>query len=122
MPWIYQQSSGKLSRNGRVVATGYAGKGPGKNNPGMESTPDVGPLPKGKYTIIGHPFTHSHTGAFSIRLQPAYGNIMYGRAGFLIHGESARHPGMASNGCIIMPLNIRQSIWSSGDREVEVIR
>lgn len=122
MTWIYQQSTGFLTQNGRRVAQGYAGKGPGKNNSGMESTPNIGPLPKGKYTIIGHPFTHPHTGQYSIRLQPHPGNSMYGRSGFLIHGDSSKHPGSASNGCIILPMHMRQQIWASGDKEMEVIR
>ncbi|MGK3131451.1 tlde1 domain-containing protein [Pantoea sp. C8B4] len=57
-----------------------------------------------------------------MRLQPAPSNVMYGRAGFLIHGDSVAHPGGASNGCIVMPLNIRHKIWSSGDRQVEVVQ
>ncbi|HAU5567044.1 TPA: DUF2778 domain-containing protein [Serratia fonticola] len=122
MSWVFQQSTGQLSRNGVLVATGYAGLGAGKNNPGMQSTPDTGPLPRGKYTITGHPFHHPHTGNYSMRLQPAPSNVMYGRAGFLIHGDSVAHPGGASNGCIVMPLNIRHKIWSSGDRQVEVVQ
>lgn len=122
MSWIFQQSTGRLSRNGKLVATGYAGKDSGKNNPAMQFTPDTGPLPRGRYTITGHPFHHPHTGNYSMRLQPASTNVMFGRAGFLIHGDSAAHPGSASNGCIVMPLNIRQAIWASGDRQVEVIQ
>ncbi|MBP2168297.1 hypothetical protein J2125_001489 [Erwinia toletana] len=121
MTWIFQQSTGRLSRDGKLIATGYAGKDGGKNNPELQATADTGPLPRGKYTIIGHPFHHPHTGNYSMRLQPDPSNIMYGRAGFLIHGDSAAHPGSASNGCIVMPLNIRHTIWSSGDRRVEVV-
>jgi len=65
---------------------------------------------------------HPHTGAYSIRLHPAQGNVMFGRARFLIHGDSAKHPGKASDGCIIMPLFIRHEIWASGDKQVEVIK
>lgn len=36
--------------------------------------------------------------------------------------RSARHPGEASNGCIVMPLNARQQIRGSGDHEVAVIQ
>lgn len=68
MSWIYEQSTGNLSRSHRLVARGYAGKGSGKNNPEMEGQQNVGPLPKGKYTITGQPLTHPHTGKYSIRL------------------------------------------------------
>ncbi|WP_312044275.1 tlde1 domain-containing protein [Erwinia sp.] len=122
MTWVFQQSTGDLTRNGHLVAKGYAGKGPGKFNPNMEGTPNIGPLPKGKYSIIGHPFHHPHTGNYSIRLQPDPKNNMFGRAGFLIHGDSMKHPGMASNGCIVLPGPIRQLIWNSGDKSVEVVR
>lgn len=122
MTWVFQQSTGKLKRDGNFVYQGYAGKGDGKVNPNMESVPNIGPLPKGKYTIIGHPFRHPHTGSYSIRLQPDSHNKMFGRSGFLIHGDSKKHPGEASNGCIIMPLLIRQKIWTSGDRNLEVVK
>jgi len=122
MAWIYQQSTGQLSHNGRLVTQGYAGNKSGYNNPDMQDTPDVGPLPRGIYTITGSPFHHPHTGAYSIRLQPSRDNQMYGRAGFLIHGDSIKDPGNASNGCIILRLNVRKEIWTSGDRQLEVIR
>ncbi|MCL5501601.1 Protein of unknown function [Phytobacter palmae] len=122
MTWVYEQSTGNLSHNGSYVAKGYAGKGAGKNNAQMEGTPDTGPLPRGKYSITGHPFHHPHTGAYSLRLHPSPENTMYGRSGFLIHGDSVKHPGTASNGCIILPLFIRQKIWSSGDKSLEVIK
>ncbi|EPR9081487.1 hypothetical protein ACU9CW_002015 [Cronobacter dublinensis] len=61
MTWIYHQSSGKLFRNGKLMGTGYAGKDAGKNAPNLQGTADIGPLPRGKYTI-GAPFHHPHTG------------------------------------------------------------
>ncbi|WP_241645188.1 tlde1 domain-containing protein [Rosenbergiella metrosideri] len=121
MTWIFEQSTGKLSKNGHFIIKGYSGKGPGKFNPDMEKKPNIRPLPRGKYQIIGRPFHHSHTGAYSIRLQPDPTNNVYGRAGFLIHGDSSKHPGEASNGCIILPLNVRQKIWDSGDKQIEVV-
>jgi hypothetical protein len=118
---FFQQSTGNSSRNGRFIVKGYAGKGPGKFNPNMEGTPDVGPLPRAEYVITWHPFHHPHTGGCSIRLQLDPKNNMFDRSGFLIHGDSVKHPGQASNGCIILPLPVRQQIWSSGDNQVEVV-
>jgi len=57
-----------------------------------------------------------------MRLTPDPSNIMYGRAGFLIHGDSTAHFGRASDGCIVMPINVRHTIWASGDRQVEVVQ
>ncbi len=122
MTWFFQQSTGILTKDGRFIYEGYAGKANGKNNPDMENIRNFGPIPKGRYTIIGHPFHHPHTGSYSLRLQPDEHNRMYGRAGFLIYGDSKRHLGEASNGCIIMPLSVRQKIWNSMDRYLEVIR
>ena len=51
MPWSYNQSSGKISLDGKVIGTGYSGNGPGLNNPAMQNDPDVGPIPVGTYTI-----------------------------------------------------------------------
>ena len=48
-------------------------------------------------------------------------NTLCGRSGFLIHGDSTRHPGEASNGCIIVGPKHRKAIWESNDKEVVVI-
>jgi RHS repeat-associated protein len=53
----YSQSTGHLkcvdAETGNVVAdtTGYAGNGPGKNNPDMNGANNVGPLPRGSYMM-----------------------------------------------------------------------
>jgi hypothetical protein len=46
---------------------------------------------------------------------------MFGRTGFLIHGDSLQHPGRASNGCIILPRPIRDRIAASGDDQLTVV-
>jgi len=45
----------------------------------------------------------------------------FGRDGFLIHGDSVRHPGDASEGCIILPRRFRERIWTSEDTDLEVV-
>lgn len=40
---------------------------------------------------------------------------------FRIHGDSIRAPGTASHGCIILPRAIRDRIWASGDRALQVV-
>lgn len=64
MTWVYHQSDGLLTKDGISISYGYAGKGKGKFKTNMESVPNTGPLPRGRYTIIGHPFHHPHTGAY----------------------------------------------------------
>jgi hypothetical protein len=47
-------------------------------------------------------------------------NNMCGRDGFMIHGDSAKHPGEASDGCIIVDLPGRKAIAASGDHSLTV--
>jgi RHS repeat-associated protein len=55
--WQYSQSTGQLTyvddQTGAhtPIGSGYAGNGPGLNNPNMQNVPDIGPLPQGTYTI-----------------------------------------------------------------------
>lgn len=44
-----------------------------------------------------------------------------GRGAFRIHGDSIRAPGTASKGCIILPRAIREKMWRSGVKDLEVI-
>jgi hypothetical protein len=101
------------------VGNAYAGKGDGKNNPGMEDVANTGPLPKGDYSI-SNPFKHPKTGEYTLRLTPDKANEMYGRDGFLIHGDSTKHPGQASEGCIVTPKPNREAIHDSGLRTIHV--
>jgi len=118
--WIYEQSTGKLSSTDTgFLATGYSGNGTGKNNPLAQSIHDVGPIPSGVYAI-GAPFNSPDHGPFALRLSPDAANQMFGRTGFLMHGDSREHPGCASKGCVIMPREARETVWASGDRELQV--
>jgi len=48
------------------------------------------------------------------------GHNAHGRTAFRIHGDSGIRPGTASEGCIILPLAIRQKIADSNDKEIFV--
>lgn len=118
--WIYEQSTGKLSSTeSGYIATGYSGGDSGKDNPLLQSVHDVGPIPCGIYAI-GAPFDDPEHGPYCLRLSPDAANQMFGRSGFLMHGDSLEHPGMASKGCIIMPHEARVAVWQSGDKELQV--
>lgn len=119
--WVYSQSSGKLTRDGALIATGYSGSVDGKNDPAKQTVPNVGPIPRGSYTI-GDPvlFTAVH-GPFVMPLTPNLHTQMFGRSGFLIHGDSVVEPGTASQGCIILSRPVRDAIAKSGDRNLLVI-
>lgn len=122
----YSQSTGQLTGDSFILSatrpdliinftsnlgTGYAGTGDGRNNPDMQNVPFVGPLPQGQYTI-GNPFNYTGgTGPYSMRLTPNSANDMFGRNGFLIHGNNAIND--ASHGCIVCPLATRQLIYNT---------
>jgi hypothetical protein len=121
MPWVYQQSTGDLSFNGAFVERGYSGAPTGKNNPAMQAVPNIGPIPRGNYWL-GEPHTSPHTGPYSLNLTPTAGTNTFGRSAFRMHGDSIRHPGAASEGCIIMTTATRHRVWASGDRQLKVIQ
>jgi hypothetical protein len=120
--WTYKQQSGELWHGDpEPAAVGYSGAGEGKNNPAMQVVHAIGPIPQGEWLIQGPPVDSRLHGPFVMRLIPIIPSAALGRAGFLIHGDSKEHPGMASEGCIIMPRNVRERVWNSGDRELLVV-
>lgn len=121
MSWMYEIVSGKLySENGELVGVGYSGAGDHKNNPEFQSVSDKGPIPSGSYQITAPVYTVTH-GPYVLPLVPAPANIMYGRSGFLIHGDSKVAPGTGSEGCIILSRDVRQRIWESSDHDLDVV-
>lgn len=120
--WAWSQSAGRLYRDGRPVAAGYSGRNvpngqQGRNNPALESVRAVGPIPKGRYSIAA-PRTSAQTGPYALDLAPIGHNAM-GRSAFQIHGDNAK--GDASSGCIILPRAVREQIWASGLKVIEVV-
>ena len=119
--WTYAQKTGELQQDSQKVATGYSGAGEGKNNPEMQSVPNVGPIPQGAWTIAGPPANTMEHGPYVLRLTPAENTDTFGRSGFLIHGDSKINPGCASHGCIILSRPVREQVWQSGDTDLEVV-
>lgn len=120
----YEQSTGKLTdANGTLVGTGIAGQGLGLNNPDMQEVHNVGPIPRGRYTITA-PYTHPHLGPLTMNLLPFSDNEMFGRSDFRIHGFSYAHPELSSEGCITQQRSARQIVADNLDHNnvVEVVR
>lgn len=117
--WTYNITTGEMSRDGEVEAVGYSGQPSCKNDPSKCAVHNKGPIPPGRYSI-GQPRDTASHGPFVLPLTPADDNEMFGRSGFLIHGDSAAHPGEASEGCIILPRTVRNVIHESEDVELEV--
>jgi hypothetical protein len=121
MPWTYEQSTGKLlDPDGNVVGIGYSGAGDSKNQPDAQNLADKGPIPCGEYTI-GKPVDTVTHGPYVMPLTPAKSNTMFGRSGFLCHGDSVISPGTASEGCIIQSRDVRNQLGASKDRKLVVV-
>jgi hypothetical protein len=119
--WIYTQSTGVLLfPDGTTTTTGYSGHGPGKNNPAMQDVVMVGPIPVGWYTI-GRLFDSELCGPLCLQLIPAPKNEMFGRSGFLVHGDSRAHEGGASEGCIVIDRLTRMAMSFDSDKTLEVV-
>lgn len=119
--WIYEQATGAMfDPSGKLLAIGYSGAGAWKNSPADQNLPCKGPLPQGTYTI-GKPVDTMTHGPFVLPLAPNATNQMFGRSGFLIHGDSIVNPGSASEGCIILPRYARERINESGDDLLDVV-
>lgn len=122
--WIWDQSAGTLSRNGVVISRGYAGKGRGRNNPALQGVKGVGPIPQGRWKILA-PYNSKNTGPYTMAVHAVDKtpnddtHDTTGRGAFRIHGDNLT--GTASQGCIILPRKIREKIWLSGDRDLEVV-
>jgi RHS repeat-associated protein len=129
LDWVVSQSTGQVthvnsSGTSTNVGTGYAGHGAGVNNPNMQNVQGTGPLPQGTYTIETQRNNRTGSGTNlpgSMRLTPSPANTMYGRVGFLIHGDNSRGDRSASEGCVVLNPNIRNQIGSSGDNVLRVV-
>lgn len=117
--WIFEQT-GRLLHSDTFVIRGYSGFAEGKNNPLMQAAKNMGPIPVSLYSI-GEPHDTELHGPYVLPLWPDISTETWGRSGFLIHGDSLEHPGLASHGCIIVPRNIRMMIHESKDRILQVV-
>jgi hypothetical protein len=115
MAWVYQQSTGRLTRDGVLIATGHAGCGEGRNNASLQHVRDTGPLPQGVWRILPPQDPVRRMGPLAMPLEPVEGEL-FGRDDFLIHGDA-----VPSTGCIVLPHDIRQMIADSGDAILQVI-
>ena len=92
MTWRYEQSTGKIYRNGALVnaaSPGYSGKAAHKNNPSSQHVPFLGPSPRGQWHIGGYT---SSKGPYTITLTPEPATQTFGRTAFRIHGDSISNP------------------------------
>lgn len=84
--WTYFQATGELVTADGEVDTGYSGHGSGRNNPGMQSVHNVGPIPRGTYSI-GPVRDEEELGPCVMPLTLITGEA-FGRDGFWIRGNN----------------------------------
>jgi hypothetical protein len=122
--YVYQQKTGQWLKDGELIGVGGAGNGPGFNNPLMQSVHDVGPLPRGLYTIQPAE-DDAKLGPVAMELIPDPENQMFGRSGFYIHGWSATLGILhSSKGCPMAPCVTRDGIAlgvPEGDNRLQVV-
>lgn len=118
--YTFSQSSGILRHNNVLFGSGWAGQGIGRNNPDAQQIHNIGPLPRGKYKI-GKAYHHPKLGPVVMDITPDPINEMLGRSLFRIHGAASQNPELSSEGCIIMPREVRQGIDTGIDKDLEVI-
>lgn len=117
----YESSTGLLLIHTPLPARllGYAGRARGRNNPAFQDVRNIGPIPEGTYAV-SLPFTHPTKGPTVFRLTPDPANVMFGRSGFLIHGDNPQ--GDASQGCIVLRRDDRERLMRSNVRTLLVVR
>ena len=116
----WNDARGTMTLNGVTLGHGYSGLGGDKNNPGAVTHTGTGPIPPGTWHLQGVEDS-PNTGPFTIVLEPGEGTDTHGRSAFRIHGDSVSHPGEASHGCIILPRDVREAVWASGERTLTVV-
>lgn len=121
MSWTYKISTGEwIDSDGDLVGTGYSGNGDGLNNSSVANVPRVGPIPPGQYTI-GPAYHDPEKGPCVMRLTPDPSNEMFGRSGFLCHGDNVAANHTASEGCIVSGPSVRNIISASDDKDLVVV-
>lgn len=117
--WLYVQSTGDFFWNSAYVETGYSGANPdGKNDPAKECERNVGPIPRGWYTIGTETSAPTPVALPLSADDPTY--CKPARSGFMVHGDNST--GTASTGCIILSRRTREKIRDSGDDRLRVVK
>lgn len=115
----YFQRTGIITLNNRLLSVCYSGFGLGLNNPALEASADIGPIPAGTWTISDwFILPYEDKGPLVAHLTPSSGFTT--RSGFLIHGDNKAQDHTASHGCIIASYSVRKQLFQSNVTTLEV--
>jgi RHS repeat-associated protein len=85
-------------RSAPIIVNVFSGKDEAKDQPQLESVPDKGPIPKGRYEIIEHTVQNWYRlDRLDSKPRNDKDDDLYGRGAFRLH------PGTLSLGCITIP-------------------
>jgi hypothetical protein len=115
---LYRISTGDLFLDGGLLGKGYSGHPPYVNDVSAQARKNEGPIPEGRWRIVGVPYDSERLGPFVLALEPAAGTETHGRSQFRIHGDNGK--GTASHGCICISRACREMVWSAGCSELLV--
>jgi hypothetical protein len=104
---IYHIGSGDLTSDDSLVGRCYSGNGVHKNDVRSIGIVGHGPIPVGRWRVG---VVDDSKGPWTVHLQPHPSTQTFGRSGFAVHGDSARHPGQASAGCIVASRYVRRFV------------
>jgi hypothetical protein len=122
LSWLFQIVRGRILKpNGQLHCAAYSGAPGFIDNPQFECFKNLGPICEGVYDMVAMVDDPEH-GPDCIILKPRFGNMMYGRDGFMWHGDSKKHPGCASLGCVVSIRLARDAAWQSNDHVFEVVK
>jgi hypothetical protein len=123
MKYIYDRYWGIFTQQSEtpgktnLIGYGYSGKACALNDIHRQNIQGVGPLPAGTY-IVESIYDDPERGKHTCKLLPLTTDKMYGRSGFLIHGDTLAEAHDASDGCIIVPFLIRSMFMAQDIIEV----
>jgi hypothetical protein len=70
--------------------------------------------------VLGEAYDSGRVGPVALPLLP-HNHTAFGRTDLRAHGDSRKHPGEASQGCVVLPRPVRERIRDAGCRLFWVI-
>lgn len=119
--WTYEVITGKLTHDDALIGIGYSGHEQGLNSVDHEQDHDIGPIPRGQWTIERFFDDPGGKGLLVAHLTPMEDTNVFARSGFMIHGDNEHLNHSASHGCVILGRTYRDQIMASSDRTLTVI-